>query len=170
MLDNSVKPEKARRRWPLRGKGRPRPAEGKPDALTPSGAMSNVELLERLGEILCTVDELGLIFGISQPTVNNRLRDHQELDQAYRRGKALWRISRRRLLCAKAQRNSGEGIMAALYLSQCLLMWPRDLGGDEIIEPPQAAARHGGFTEEQLARISPEEAETFLAIMRKASR
>lgn len=171
MLDRSDHPEvdaapKKQREWKLRGRRRARPAHGKTAArrFTVTGAMPHVELLERLGEIGATVDELGVVFSVSQVTVNKRLADHAELKAAWLRGKALSQISVRHLLHQKAQRPTSDGTRAALFLARQLI-WPQD-GDDGLIEkpPPQTP---GALSPEKLSRLSPAEQEELAAIMEK---
>jgi len=75
-------------------------------------------------------------------------------------------MSLRRLLYEKAQRNSGE-VRAALYLSKCLLLWPRDIGRDEVLEKPSQAAA-SSFSADALDRLTPEERAEWLRIYDKA--
>ena len=85
----SAAPPKKPRKWPLRGRG----LKGgrKPRALMLAGAVPNIELIEILGEIGTTLDEVAVVFTISNVTLQARLKRFPELRVAYERGKVLGR-------------------------------------------------------------------------------
>lgn len=131
---------KKRRTWAMRGRQRKRRAQGRAAArkFTVTGSVSNVEIVERLAEMHATADEASGFFRISQPTWNARLKAHEPLRDAWRRGQAVAAISTRRLLFQKAEQPSGDGVRAALYLARVLRLWPQD-GDDGFIETARAA-------------------------------
>lgn len=122
-----------KRGWALRGKARKRRASTSGgrrtgSKLTPHEVISSLEIVERLGAMNRTIDELAAWFDVTQPTVNARFREYPALGQAWRRGLAMAQISTRRLLFNKAMRPTADGTTSALYLARKLL-WPQD--GDD---------------------------------------
>ena len=135
----------------------------KPRVLTPTGVMTNVEIVGQLAAMQATADEAASFFGVSQPTWNARLKAHPQLRQAWDAGRATATISLRRLLFNKALLPTGDGTRACLYLGRQLL-WPRDDGG--FIEKPESEA-DGGLTGEQRGRLSAEDQAKLAEIVEK---
>jgi hypothetical protein len=165
--DKEAAAPRPKRIWPLRGAmraGGKLKAGRKPHRMTVGGAsVPDIELVERLGEIGATVDELSLVFGLSQVTVSARFKANPKLRDAYERGKALARISMRHRLFQASEKPTDGGTRAILFLARQLLLWPRDAGDSSIIEPPPPE-------DARLQRLSLEERETLDRLMAKATR
>jgi hypothetical protein len=169
MLDQPANPEESaapkpkRRTWPLRGAMR---AGGKlkggrkPHRLTVGGAsVPDIELVEKLGQIGCTIDELSIAFSLAPPTIAARFKAHPQLKEAFARGKAVAQISMRHRLFQASEKMTDGGVRAILFLARQLLLFPRD-GVDDLIEKPQVDPR--------LSRLSNEERELLARLMEKA--
>jgi hypothetical protein len=138
MLEHLREGKKRQRVWPLRGKARKRPAGGAERKAGPKfpadGVVTNLQAVERLGQLGATLDELSVFFDCSQPLISQRFREHSELKAAWDRGKTQAQISTRRLLFQKALSPTAAGVQASLFLAK-MLLWPHD-GGDDFIEKP----------------------------------
>jgi hypothetical protein len=149
-----------------RGGRRLRPGP-KPNALSPDGVLTNVEAVRRLASLNCTLDECAGWFGLSQPTLNSRFNAYPELRQAWETGRGEAMVSLRRNLFARAQKKSADGLSAALFLAEKMLIWPADTGDDGYIVRPAAPAAPAAPPLD-CSKLSTEELELLERLAQKA--
>lgn len=93
-----------------RGKAKRKPGRPK--------AEINIETLRGLALIHCTIEEAAQVLGVHPDTLENRIKDEPELQQAWEGGKATGKMSLRRLQWRHANGTGNSAVHMAIHLSK----------------------------------------------------